>query len=46
MSFEGPRAAGGLASIRAAFGRPDIPPRLWIESAGGMAALGAAASAS
>jgi phospholipid/cholesterol/gamma-HCH transport system permease protein len=33
----------GIGSARAILSRSDIPPRSWIESAGGMAALGAAA---
>src|SRR3954454_11062286 len=36
-------AARTRATARAALSRSDVPPRSWIESAGGMAALGAAA---
>src|SRR6476619_3844238 len=36
-------AARTRASARAAWSRSDVPPRSWIENAGGMAALGAAA---
>jgi phospholipid/cholesterol/gamma-HCH transport system permease protein len=34
-----PRTAGTWAGIRSAFGRSDVPPKLWLLNAGGMALL-------
>jgi phospholipid/cholesterol/gamma-HCH transport system permease protein len=34
-----PRAVGAFASLRAAVRSPDVPPKLWLLNAGGMASL-------
>ncbi len=35
----GPRGGGALGNLSKALGRPDVPPKLWLLNAGGMASL-------